>query len=272
MPSMRLARLLIATTAAAVPITGALASSSDRYVTDGATLRLVTTGLADEAGQLRGAVEIRLAPGWKTYWKEPGASGVPPQIDVAGSINVTAAALRFPAPEWHADDYGDWAGYGRPVVLPIVFTVGAPERFSVIEADFFLGICETICVPVQARLTVEPGSAPEDPADAAFVAAAFGGLPGTPDAGFGVREARLSGDVLLVKVSVPAAGSDRAALFLAPEAGYALGTPRSSGGDGTETTFEVPVLARPAGDAADVVVSYTLTAGDAAVTGNFTLP
>ena len=269
---MRLPRLLIATTAASVSITGALASSSDPFVADGATLRLVTTGLADADGQLRGAVEIRLAPGWKTYWKEPGASGVPPQIDIGGSINVTAAAIQFPAPEWHADAYGAWAGYGAPVVLPIVFTVGAPERFSVIEADLFLGICKTICVPVQARLAVEPGRAPDDPADAAFVAAAFEALPGAPDAGFAVTQARLSGDVLLVTATTPATASDKAALFLAPEGGFVLGAPKLRSGDGTAATFEVPVLAAPAGGAADVAVSYTLTAGDAAVTGTFTLP
>ena len=30
-------------------------------------------------------VEIRLDPGWKTYWRYPGDSGVPPALDFAGS-------------------------------------------------------------------------------------------------------------------------------------------------------------------------------------------
>jgi DsbC/DsbD-like thiol-disulfide interchange protein len=272
MPFMPLARLLVAATVALATSATADASSSAPFVTDGATLRLVTSGLADETGRLVGAIEIRLEPGWKTYWKEPGASGVPPHVDVGASINVSFAAIHFPAPEWHEDSYGAWAGYGGPVVLPITFTVDEPERFSVIEADLFLGICETICIPVQARLTVEPGSAPEDPADVALVEAAFAALPGVPDEHFGVTATLVSGDSLLVKVATPTAASNEVALFLAPDAGYVFGMPKTVAADAGGATFEVPVLSRPTGDGADAAVSYTLTAGRVAVTGSFTLP
>lgn len=272
MPGMFLVRLCIAATATLAMATTADASSSDPFVTDGATLRLVTSGLADENGRLRGAVEIHLEPGWKTYWEEPGASGVPPQVDVGASINVSSAVIHFPAPEWHEDSYGAWAGYGGPVVLPVTFTVDDPERFSVIEADLFLGICETICVPVQARLSVEPGSAPEDPADAALVDSAFASLPGEPDGHFGVTEATLSGDKLLIKVATPNTEPREAALFLAPDKGYVFGRPKAVAASAGGATFEAPVLSRPADDAPDAEVSYTLTAGRAAVSGSFTLP
>ena len=269
---MLFARFLIAPIVALATATTAGASSSEPFVTDGATLRLVTSGLADEAGHLRGALEIRLDPGWKTYWVEPGASGVPPQVDVSTSINVSAAVIHYPAPEWHEDSYGAWAGYGASIVLPITFTIDEPERFSVVEADLFLGICETICIPVQARLAVEPGSAPEDAADAAFVDAAFAALPGEADATFGVSEATLSGDILLVDATIPKVETGKTALFLAPERGYVFGVPKAIGTDLEGATFEVPVLFRPAGNASDVAVSYTLTAGGASVAGTFTLP
>lgn len=269
---MFLARLSVAVTAALATTAVADASSSDPFVTDGATLRLVTSGLADASGRLRGAIEIRLEPGWKTYWMEPGASGVPPQVDIGASINVSAAILHFPAPEWHEDRYGSWAGYGGPVVLPVTFTVDDPERFSVIEADLFLGICETICVPVQARLTVEPGGAPEDSADAMLVDAAFAALPDEADERFGVTVATVSGDRLLVKVTTPSAEPGKAALFLAPGKGYVFGMPKAVATDPAGVTFEVPILSGPADGAVDAEVSYTLTAGAAAVTGVFTLP
>ena len=264
-PLLPAAALVLATIAAAH------ASSSEPFVTEGATLRLVTSGLADETGQLRGVVEIRLERGWKTYWKEPGASGVPPQIDVALSLNVSAAQIHFPAPEWHEDAYGAWAGYGEPVLLPVTFTVDDPERFSFIKADLFLGICETICVPVQAQLSVEPGRAPEDPADTALVDAGFEALPRVPDETFGVTEATRSGDVLTVTASTPAGGSGPAALFLAPGGGYVLGVPKPREASGGATRFEVPVLSAPSGAAEAAEVTYTLTSGDAAVTGTFTL-
>lgn len=272
MPFMFLARLLVAAAAVSSSMNAAYSASSETHATDGATLRLVTSGLADETGRLRGALEIRLAPGWKTYWKEPGASGVPPQIDLGDSINVSAAVFHFPAPQWHEDKYGAWAGYGEPVVLPITFTVDEPARFSVIEADLFLGICETMCIPVQARLSVEPGSAPGDPHDAAIVDAAFAALPQPSGAGFGVTEATRSGDVLRLTAATPAAATGEPALFLASDGTYVFGVPKVVGGGGEATTFEVPVLAGPANGAASVEVSYTLTAGNAAATGTFVLP
>lgn len=262
-------RLALAASCFAAFCAGAHASSSDPFRTEGASLRLITTGLPDEEGRLLGALEIALDPGWKTYWKEPGASGVPPQINVDRSLNVTAARLGFPPPAWHEDDYGAWAGYGEPVLLPIVFSVGDPERFSVVEADLFLGVCETICVPVQASLTVEPGSAPDDPADRALVSAAFQRLPLPADAGFGVTDVALSIDVLTVSAAVP--GTEEAALFLAPSAGFSFGMPRLVARNGTTAAFSVPVLSRPAA-ARPVEIGYTLVSGTAAVDGSFTLP
>ena len=46
-------------------------------------------GRARRGGDVhRAGIEIRLAPGWKTYWRYPGDSGVPPRFDFSGSRNV----------------------------------------------------------------------------------------------------------------------------------------------------------------------------------------
>ena len=47
---------------------------------------------------LRAGIEIRLDPGWKTYWRYPGDSGVPPTLDFAGSKNVKSVTALWPAP------------------------------------------------------------------------------------------------------------------------------------------------------------------------------
>src|SRR5262249_44840211 len=52
---------------------------------------------------LRAGVEIRLAPGWKTYWRYPGDSGVPPRFDFAQSSNVQSATLHWPSPHRFGD-------------------------------------------------------------------------------------------------------------------------------------------------------------------------
>ena len=33
---------------------------------------------------MRAGIEIRLKPGWHTYWRYPGDAGVPPRFDFAG--------------------------------------------------------------------------------------------------------------------------------------------------------------------------------------------
>src|SRR6516165_5175291 len=52
------------------------------------------------------AYEIRLAPGWRTYWRDPGDSGAPPMIDFSGSQNVKTVNVLWPAPQRFSDGAG----------------------------------------------------------------------------------------------------------------------------------------------------------------------
>ncbi|MGN6748120.1 MAG: protein-disulfide reductase DsbD domain-containing protein, partial [Xanthobacteraceae bacterium] len=52
---------------------------------------------------LRAGVEIKLDPGWQTYWRDPGDSGAPPSFDFSGSENVKAVNVLWPAPERFPD-------------------------------------------------------------------------------------------------------------------------------------------------------------------------
>ena len=46
------------------------------------------------------AVEFRVAPGWKIYWRTPGEAGLPPTIDVSGSASPSLeATIRWPVPK-----------------------------------------------------------------------------------------------------------------------------------------------------------------------------
>lgn len=61
----------------------AQAASSDWHETQGGAVRLVTSGISNDQGYLRGALQIRLEPGWKTYWRDPGKTGIPPQLELS---------------------------------------------------------------------------------------------------------------------------------------------------------------------------------------------
>ena len=138
---------------------GAQASSSAWLETDGARIRLVTTGAPDAQGHLKGMLDIQLKPGWKTYWRDPGDAGVPPTIDVSANPDIERVDIDFPVPQRHDEGDFQWAGYDYPVALPVTFTFKAGSGSSPIEADVFLGVCETICVPVQAKFSVDPAAA-----------------------------------------------------------------------------------------------------------------
>ncbi len=48
-------------------------------------VRLVAGSRPADGAYLRAGVELRLRPGWHTYWRYPGDSGVPPLFDFAQS-------------------------------------------------------------------------------------------------------------------------------------------------------------------------------------------
>jgi DsbC/DsbD-like thiol-disulfide interchange protein len=67
-----------------------------------------------------GGVAFRLQPGWKTYWRTPGDSGVPPRFDFSKSDNVEAVTVLWPAPRPFPDGAGGTSlGYKDQVVLPL---------------------------------------------------------------------------------------------------------------------------------------------------------
>lgn len=242
------------------------AGASDWHEMTGGKLRLVTEQSADADGILRGALEIRLDEGWKTYWQEPGESGVAPQISLHEPAAADSVALRFPAPQRFDDGASQWAGYDGNVTLPIIVSGLADDR-APLGIDIFLGVCETICVPVQTTLTVTP-SDDVGPIDEAGIAGAFADLPGEAQDGFEVVGASRAADVLTIAVDLPN-GIDTADLFLAGQDGLMLSAPEFAPGKGGGT-FTARIIA-PA-KAGAVSADYTLVAGDEAVAGTLALP
>ena len=115
----------------------------------------------------RAGIEIRLDPGWKTYWRYPGDSGVPPTIDFAGSENVKSVSLLWPAPERFDDGAGGYSiGYHGDVVLPLQIMPNDAAKPSSLRVKFGYAVCGKLCVPAEAQLALtlsgKPGA--EEPA------------------------------------------------------------------------------------------------------------
>lgn len=109
-------------------------------------------------------VEIVLSDGWKTYWRMPGESGVPPVFDWSGSTNVAEVTVSWPAPGRYHDAAGETIGYAERVVFPLAVrpaTTGAPVELVL---DLHYAVCKDICVPARAqvsRVLDEPGASDE---------------------------------------------------------------------------------------------------------------
>ena len=125
--------------------------------------RLIAASRERDSGVYRAGVEIRLAQGWKTYWRYPGDSGVPPRLDFERSDNVKSATVLWPAPYHFADAEGDTIGYKDNVILPLRVSPRDPAKPVTLRLKLDYAVCEKLCVPVQANaeltLTREPGSA-----------------------------------------------------------------------------------------------------------------
>jgi DsbC/DsbD-like thiol-disulfide interchange protein len=247
----------------------ALASSSDWHEAQGGRVRLLTSGQPDENGVLKGALEVDLKPGWKTYWLDPGDAGVPPSLDVSGSRNVATAEMQLPAPH-RFDDGAKWVGYKGPVTFAVNFTLADRTAPATVDAKVFLGICETICVPLQASLHVDAASDPDNADDAATVQAAFDSLPGPEQPDFGVTLVGGGKDEVVVEAAYP--GEPNAVdFFLAGSAGYLFGPPERRL-NGEQLVFSVPILERPDKTPDRGGLLYTLVSQGGAVSGTLPYP
>lgn len=250
---------------AVLPAGAAMASSSEWFEANGGRIRLVSSGLPDASGQLRGVLDIQLDPGWKTYWRDPGDAGVPPSIDIKQSLNIRSAALDFPAPQRHNDGNFIWAGYDYSVALPVTYTVDVIGKPAIVDAAIFLGLCESICVPLQTTIALDPGSDPDNPEDAAVVAQAFASLPGPEQPGFRAAAVSKPGEkTVVVEANFPGDPAS-AEFFIAGGDGATFTTPVRSQRDGK--TFFTTDVSLPASPGAAPSYYYTLVTDSGAVSG-----
>jgi DsbC/DsbD-like thiol-disulfide interchange protein len=100
---------------------------------------------------LLGGIAIQLQPGWKTYWRTPGDSGVPPRFDFSKSENIEAVTVLWPAPLKFDDGAGGHSlGYHDQIVLPLRIVAKNADKPVTLRADINYAVCEKLCIPVDA--------------------------------------------------------------------------------------------------------------------------
>jgi DsbC/DsbD-like thiol-disulfide interchange protein len=201
----------------------ALAARSDWASAEQSQLRLLLSDAED--GHIAGGIEILLEPGWYTYWRNPGDAGVPPLFDFAGSDNVAAVEVLYPAPERQDDGTSVSLVYRDEVVLPLAVTPAIPGQSITLRVDARFGVCRNVCIPTgtSSAVTLLPAAEPDPLADARLERYRMR-VPKAAEPGrFDVETVTLEGETLLIDVRAP--DSSYLDLFADPPANWYVGQP-----------------------------------------------
>ena len=129
----------------------------------------VLPGWRREDGVQVAALRVRLAPGWRTYWRSAGAAGISPQMDWRGSRGLRSVTPAWPTPTVWGEPGALSIGYARDFVLPLLVRPdgAGPVR---LEGVLDIGVCEDICLPARVRVAavLPPGGAPDPVIEAAL--------------------------------------------------------------------------------------------------------
>ncbi|MFN5488031.1 MAG: protein-disulfide reductase DsbD domain-containing protein [Bradyrhizobium sp.] len=177
---------------------------------------------------LLGGIAFQLQDGWKTYWRTPGDSGVPPRFDFSKSDNVDAVTVMWPAPSsnWRGAG-GTSLGYKHQVVLPLRIVAKNPDKPLVLRADISYAVCEKLCVPVEAKaeLAFASVASTED----AALSEALNAVPKPATIGdpipVTIRDVKRDGNNVLVDVTAPES-KDLSLFVEGPTPDWALPVPK----------------------------------------------
>ncbi|MBR1148284.1 protein-disulfide reductase DsbD domain-containing protein [Bradyrhizobium sp. AUGA SZCCT0431] len=225
---------------------------------------------------LLGGISIQLQPGWKTYWRTPGDSGVPPRFDFSKSDNVEAVTVLWPAPMKFDDGAGGVSlGYKQQVVLPLRIVAKNTDKPVTLRADINYAVCDKLCIPVDAKaeLAFASVASTED----GNLSDALNAVPKPANVGdpnpLTIRDVKREGKAnVLVDVTAP--GGKEVSLFVeGPTPDWALPIPKLiEGGPPGVKRFAFELDGLPPGASADgAALKLTLVGGDRAYEFNVNL-
>jgi DsbC/DsbD-like thiol-disulfide interchange protein len=254
------------------PVAARAADASPWDADSRAGMRLIAGNPAHAADvPVRAGVELTLAPGWKTYWRYPGDSGVPPRFDFANSQNVKSLEIAWPAPHRFTDDSGASIGYKNSVIFPLRIVPQDPAKPVLLRLKLDYAVCEKLCVPAEGRAELVLDGTPS--ALEAALAKAEALVPKRAKAGddapLAVRAVRQeTGEHARIIVDVAAPGNEPVELFAeGPTPAWALPVPEPADGAGAglrRFAFQLDGLP-PGASAAGATLTLTLVSGANAI-------
>ena len=113
----------------------------------------ILPGWVTDQGTRMAALHLVLAPGWHTYWRNPGQAGIAPRLDWGQSQNVASVRAIWPRPRiFDQNGYRSY-GYEDELILPLEITPQNGAHPMALLGDLAIGVCADTCVP--ADVTVQ---------------------------------------------------------------------------------------------------------------------
>jgi thiol:disulfide interchange protein DsbD len=135
----------------------------------------LSADIAKPGDTILAGVDLKMEPGWHTYWKNPGAAGMATQIKWQLPPGVTAGEIQWPLPKKLPPAEVTTYGYDDEVMLIVPLTLATNLNPGPIDlkANVSWLECKEVCIPanqdVEAKLNI--GGEIKSSADAATIEA-----------------------------------------------------------------------------------------------------
>ena len=213
----------------------------------------------DGRDEITAGLEVKLAKGWKIYWRSPGDAGLPPELDFSTTPSVLGHHLDFPAPKRFSILGFDSFGYADHVIYPLHLSITPQSQGITIAAQFDGLVCKDVCIPLREVLTL---SLPKGQAAASEfardIAQYMANVPRQSTAGgITLKAVYLDGDNLVLPFQHPenqpiAAPED---ILIETASGYAFAQPQWQ-----DNTARIAISGKPAKDLSGEKITVTVVA------------
>lgn len=211
-------------------------------------------------------LEVQLQPGWKTYWREPSGSGIPPTFDFSASSGFAFDEPRFPVPEYLDSGGSRFAGYKGIIRFLIEGNRTGSGNDGVIALQLLIGVCEEICIPADAHFNLAATDLEQSDFRAMqAIDAARQTLPGQDSESLKIVSVSQAGEnTLRVEAKAPAS-AQTVELFAEAPRGWYVAPAELLSFTGGNAVFELPAERGSSAADGSARFRFTLKSGDGAI-------
>jgi thiol:disulfide interchange protein len=178
---------------------------------------ILSADTAKPGDTILAGVDLKMEPGWHTYWKNPGAAGMATEIKWQLPPGVTAGEIQWPLPKKLPPAEVTTYGYEDEVMLIVPLKIetnsNLPEGQVTLKANVSWLECKEVCIPanqdVEAKLNI--GSQTKISDDATIIAPWKNEVPRT-DSNYQFQarwESATNGDIRALVINNFSGGRDK---------------------------------------------------------------